>query len=354
MDRSDGNSASAVYRERVTVTANPSVPGDVNGGSARTLGSEDLRDFAGHVADDPLRIVQTLPGVASGDDFRSEYSVRGSPYHHAGVVVEGVLAPWLQHAALGRGDTGTMSMLPSDVLQEATLNVGAYPRRDGGQLGPQINLVLREGSRLARRFRVGVSGTSATVTAEGPLGSSARGSWLVGLRRSNVEWPVGRDDHHMTVFGFSDVQSKFVYDVRSGQQISLSLVAGVSNVERDDSNIAALSDGINRAAVVTVAWRSMIGSRTIVTQRVSSLAHEYLNRDQAMRPVNRGTNGAGAYRVDITRTLLRVLSRRERRSGGCTVRDAGRIRDRRLRPRRSKMSTRRGSSGLVMPPFAGR
>ena len=253
----------------------------------------------------PLRIVQTLPGVAGGDDFRSEYSVRGSPYHHAGVVVDGVMAPWLQHAALGRGDTGTMSMLPSDVVQDATLYVGAYPRRDGGQLGPQLNLVLREGSRLARRFRVGVSGTSATVIGEGPLGSSARGSWLVGLRRSNVEWPVGRDDHHMTVFGFGDVQSKFVYDVRSGQEISLSLVAGVSSIERDDPNLAALSDGVNRAAMVSVAWRSMLGSRTVVTQRVSSLAHEYLNRDQAMLPVNRGANGADAYRVDITRMLLR-------------------------------------------------
>jgi hypothetical protein len=304
-DRSDGNSVGTVYRERVTVTAKPQAPGDVNDGSARTLGSEELRDFGGHVADDPLRIVQALPGVAGGDDFRSEYSVRGSPYRHAGVVVDGVVAPWLQHAALGRGDTGTMSMLPSDVVQDATLHVGAYPRRDGSQLGPELNLALREGSRLAPRFHVGVSGTSANLTAEGPLGSSARGSWLVGVRRSNVEWPVGRDDHHMTVFGFSDVQSKFVYDVRPGHQISLSLVAGVSNIERDDPNLVALSDGINRAAMVTVSWRSMLGSRTVVTQRVSSLAHEYLNRDQAMLPVNRGSNGAAAYRVDVTRTLFR-------------------------------------------------
>ena len=302
---SDGNSVGAVYRERVTVTAHPEGPGEGNGGAARTLGSEELRDLGGHVADDPLRIVQTLPGVAGGDDFRSEYSVRGSPYHHAGVVVDGVVAPWLQHAALGRGDTGTMSMLPSDVVQEAMLHVGAYPRRDGGQLGPQLNLALREGSRLERRVRVGVSGTSATVIGEGPLGSSARGSWLVGLRRSNVEWPVGRDDHHMTVFGFGDVQSKLVYDVRSGQQISLSLVAGVSSIERDDPNLDALSDGVNRAAMVSVAWRSMLGSRTVVTQRVSSLAHRIPQPGSRTLPVNRGTNGVAAYRVDITRMLLR-------------------------------------------------
>jgi hypothetical protein len=190
-------------------------------------------------------------------------------------------------------------------VQEATLHVGAYSRRDGGQLGPQLNLTLREGSRLARQFHVGVSGTSATLIAEGPLGSSARGSWLVGVRRSNVEWPVGRDDHNMTVFGFADVQSKFVYDLRPRHQISVSLVAGLSNIERDDPDLVALSDGVNRAAMVTVAWRSMLGSRTVVTHRVSSLVHEYLNRNQATLPVNGGTNGASAYRVDVTRTFFR-------------------------------------------------
>lgn len=304
-DRTDADAAGAAYRERVTVIADPPGPRDANVNSPRRLESEELRDFGGHVADDPLRIVQALPGVAGGDDFRSEYSVRGSSYRHAGMVVDGVIAPWLQHAAVGRGDTGTLSMLSSDMVQEATLQVGAYARRDGGQIGPQLNLALREGSRLARRVRVGVSGTSSNLTAEGPLGTAARGSWIVGLRKSHVEWPVGRDDHQITVFGFGDLQSKFVYDVRPGQQVSVSLVAGVSNIERDDPNLVALSDGVNRAAMATVAWRSMVGARTVVTQRVSSLVHEYLNGDQATGPANRGANRAGAYRFDVTRTLFR-------------------------------------------------
>ena len=231
-------------------------------------------------------------------------SVRGSAYRHAGVVVDGVVAPWLQHAALGRGDTGTMTMLRGDVVQEATLLVGAYPRRDGSQLGPQLNLTLREGSRTARQFRLGVSGTTATLTAEGPLGGSARGSWLVGLRNSHAEWPVGRDDHQSTVFGFRDVQSKLVYDVRPDQEVSLTAVAGVSNVERDDPNPFTLADGVNRAAMVSVAWRSVLGSRTVVTQRISSLTHEFLNRDQTSQPSSGGANAAYAYRMDVSRALF--------------------------------------------------
>ena len=38
-----------------------------------------------------------------------------------------------------------MTMLRGDVLREAALLVGAYARRDGGQLGPQVSLTLREG-----------------------------------------------------------------------------------------------------------------------------------------------------------------------------------------------------------------
>jgi TonB-dependent receptor-like protein len=304
-DRNDASALGTVYNEEVTVTPIPRRRGDVSVGSEKTIGSHELREIGSHITDDPLRVVQAMPGVAAGDDFRSEYSVRGSPYRHAGVVVDGVIAPWLQHAAVGRGDTGTMTMLRSDMVQEATLLVGAYPRRDGVQLGPQLNLTLREGSRTARRFLLGVSGTTTTLTAEGPLGPAARGSWLVGLRKSHVEWPVGHQDDQSTVFGFGDLQSKFVYDARPGQEISLSVVAGLSNVEREDPNPFALSDGINRAAMVSMAWTSVIGSRTIVTQQISSLTHQFLNRDQTNQPASRGSNGAEAYRLAVTRSAFK-------------------------------------------------
>lgn len=296
-----------IHRERVTVTADLQGLAGVDVSPDHRLDANELGGLSSYVADDPLRTVQALPGVAGGDDFRSEYSVRGSPYRHAAMVVDGVVAPWLQHAAPGRGDTGTVTMLASDMVQEATLLVGAYPRRDGSQLGPQLNLTLREGSRAAPSVRFGVSLTSATLTAEGPLGargSSARGSWLVGARSSHAEWPVGRSDHQSTVFAFSDVQAKLVHDVRPGQQISLTLVAGVSNVERENPDRYALADGVNRAAMVGVTWRSMIGSRMVVTQRLSSIAHEFQNRDQAARPSSRGTDDAAAYRVDVARTAF--------------------------------------------------
>jgi hypothetical protein len=301
----DVSPAGAIYRELVTVIAGEDERDGVSAGIDRQLAHDELNGLSSHIADDPLRVVQALPGVTTGDDFRSEYSVRGSEYRQAGVIIDGVIAPWLQHAALGRGDTGTITMLRGDVVQDATLHVGAYPRVDSSQLGPQLNLTLREGSRTHRQFKLGVSGTNATVTAEGPLGSSARGSWLVGVRKSHSEWPLGRNDESSTVFGFGDLQSKVVYDVRPGQRVSLSIVAGVSNIEREDPGPFAPADGLNRAAMIAAAWRSVIRSRAVVTQRVSSLAHDFSNRNQTPQGASRGTNGAGMYRADLSQPLFR-------------------------------------------------
>jgi hypothetical protein len=149
---------------------------------------------------------------------------------------------------------------------------------------------------------------------------------------------VGRDDHQLTVFGFTDAQFKLVYDVRPGQQIGLSVVGGVSNVERDDPNLSGLSDGINRAAMVSAAWRSIIGSRTIVAQRLSTIAHDYLNRDQTARLASRGTNGADAYRVDLTRSLFRGVV-----DGGSQIR--------RVRGSRRGATVRAPFSAAIVEPW---
>ena len=95
-----------------------------------------------------------------------------------------------------------------------------------------------------------------------------------------------------------------MYDVRANQQLSISLLAGRSNVERDDPNPFALADGTNRTAVLNVGWRSLLGSHLVVNQRVFLVAHDFLNRNQTDALTGRGADGALAYRVDNTRTLF--------------------------------------------------
>ena len=149
------NEGTVAYSETVTVT--PDVfrapPDPVP--SAQVLGSAELQNLRGVLADDPLRAVQVLPGVATGDDLRSEFTVRGSDFRHLTVTVDGFASPYLVHTVRGvedRGPTGSVAMINSDVLEDVTLSNGGYAQRYGGHTGAEVDFRLREGSRDRRIF----------------------------------------------------------------------------------------------------------------------------------------------------------------------------------------------------------
>ena len=225
--------------------------------SASILGSAELLNLRGVLADDPLRAVQVLPGVATGDDLRSEFTVRGSDFRHITFTVDGFATPYLLHTVRGvedRGPTGSVAMINSDVLEDVTLLNGGYPQRFGGRTGAEVDFRLREGSRDRPIFRVAVSGTNASAVAEGPIGRSRRGSWLVSARQSYLDRLVHRLTERAVSFGFADAQAKLAYDLSPRHRVDLTALAGRSRFLNDpvEHDIDDVHVGMN-ASVVGVA-----------------------------------------------------------------------------------------------------
>ena len=296
------------HNEHVTVSRPRPYREDRGVASETTLDRNQLDRLHGSLADDPIRVVHALPRVSAVDEFRSDFAVRGSPFRHVDLVVDGASAHWLQHTAHGRGATGSLAMLTGEVLEAATLRAGAYPHRYGDRLGAQLELTVREGSRTDFKWRGAVGGTSATVVGEGPLGRSSRGSWLVVGRQSYLEWPTERAEATRTVFGFSDGLAKVVYDVRPSQRVDLSVLGGISNVDGDDNAAPNdLGDGTNRAAIVNLGWRSTFGSSIVLNQRAYVVRQHFWNKYQTGGDSDRGSNEEAVYRADITRPIARGL-----------------------------------------------
>ena len=108
------------------------------------------------LADDPLRAVQVLPGVATTDDLRSEFSVRGSDFAHMGFTVDGFSTPHLLHtvrAVEDKSGSGSVAMINSDILDDVTLLNGGYAQHSGDRTGAEVDFRLREGSRERRQAR---------------------------------------------------------------------------------------------------------------------------------------------------------------------------------------------------------
>ena len=153
----------------------------------QTLGSAEIQNLRNLLTNDPMRAIQVLPGVTTGDDFHAEFAVRGSPFSRMNFTFDGVQTSFLLHTVPLVQDGGSIAMVNGDILDGITLLNGSYPQRYGNRLGAELDFHMREGSRDRSQIRVGVSGTDASIVAEGPLGRAKAGSWLVSARKSYLE-----------------------------------------------------------------------------------------------------------------------------------------------------------------------
>jgi hypothetical protein len=87
----------------------------------QTLGSRKLQQLRGILTNDPLRALQVLPAVAAGDDFRSEFAIRGAGAQHMRFTFEGIATPFLLHTVREVHDSGSIAMVNGDVLGEISL-----------------------------------------------------------------------------------------------------------------------------------------------------------------------------------------------------------------------------------------
>lgn len=146
-----------------------------------------------------------------------------------------------------------------------------------------------------------VSLTDAAIVLEGPIGGRRNASWLVSVRKSYLDQLLRRlDPENDFGFGFSDLQTKVVYDVNSRHQLQVAVAAGRSRLDRvpDNLDIDDVKDGRNATAVGVVTWRYMTSPRLVITQKFASGANTFRNTTRNDVEVDRGKLTEAVYRVD--------------------------------------------------------
>lgn len=299
------------YTETVTVGVDRFRPSEPAVASQQTLGSADIQNLRGVLADDPLRAVQVLPGVATGDDLRSEFSVRGSDFSHMNLTVDGFSTPFLLHTVRAIEDqsaSGSVAMINSDILEDVTLLNGGYAQRFGNRTGAEVNFRLREGSRQRFQARTAVSGTSASAVLEGPIGRQRRGSWLLSGRQSYLDLILNRLSQEGLDFAFSDAQAKLAYDVSPAHRLELTVLTGRSRMQekREGADSGQLVTGRNASAIAIGSWRAA-GRRGLLTSRALISTNHFRNERRGVVEYDRGHDNQMAARIDGALPLTRGL-----------------------------------------------
>ena len=154
-------------RDNLTVSADPF--------EASLTGSE-LKNLASVLADDPLRSVQSLPGVAANNDFNSQFSLRGAPFRQIGIFIDGILLRNPFHAVPNEPSSGSLTIFNGDLIETLTLHSSAPPVSLSDRSAGALAVQLREGSRLRPTVRLTAGAAGAGALAEGPLNRSRTAS----------------------------------------------------------------------------------------------------------------------------------------------------------------------------------
>ncbi len=291
-------------RETVHVTTPVFEEVEKSAPSQIALTSTEIRNLAGVLIDDPMRSVQTLPGVATGDDFNSYYSVRGGGYNKNGIIVDGVLTHGLAHTLQGTPDpTGSVMIINGDLVESMALFSGGFSAKYGDRTASFLDIVTREGSRDRTRARLAVSGSNAALVAEGPLDVRKKGAWIASVRKSYAGYLIRRLGTESDLnLGFTDVQGKAVYQLTNTQWVGASLIWGESNLSRDPTNrgITSIIDGSNNVGVANFSWTWTPGEKWYFESRLYAIRETFANRNKESALLDQGTYTEYALRSDLS------------------------------------------------------
>lgn len=153
-------------------------------------------------------------------------------------------------------------------------------------------------------MRLAVSGTNAAMVAEGPIGRTRRGSWLVSVRKSYVDWLVRRVAPRIdSTIGFIDTQAKIAYDLTSRQHVEALFIGGRATYDKSAATGANEVDlAHSNTALASIAWR-YTRSRHVLTQRVSFVDNHFRATGSSEQPLSTGAAQTLIWRGDATTTL---------------------------------------------------
>jgi hypothetical protein len=278
--------------EEVTVEAAPFETGDRAAPLEHLLSGVELRNLASVLVDDPLRAVQSLPGVTAPDDFNATFATRGSGFRSIGLYVDGVLMSAPFHTIRDVNDSFSLTVLNGDVVESLVFVNGAAPARYGDRTGAVLAARTREGSTEKFFGRASLAATGVQATLEGPLGRGRKTSWLLSSRKSYLDYVLSRlHDEGRIVLGFYDVAAKVAHHPSAAQSFSFTALHGRSRWRSTESRFQP--DDLHLADAQT--------DLGLLQWRLAPSARGWLEAGGFLaRETGRNRNHDGASRFDST------------------------------------------------------
>lgn len=154
------------------------------------------------------KILVTLPGVASNNEFSSAYSVRGGNFDENLVYVNEipVYRPFLSNPGRQEG----MSFVNPEMVSNIRFSAGGWEPKYGDKLSSNLTILYQEPDTLGGQLTVGMLGVTATIQHK----VSDRFRYVTGIRYRDSRYLLGTTEIEGQYFPtYTDVQSLLTFDL---------------------------------------------------------------------------------------------------------------------------------------------
>ena len=178
---------------------------------------------------DPIRYLQSLPGISQGREGRSDLHVRGGSPDQNLLLIDGMPVFSIQHVG------GLLSVLDPNSLKSIKLYKGGFPAKYGGRLSSVVDISLKDGDKSQTRKYVDVGVISTRFAIEGPL-KKDKSSYLFSLRRANTDLftsaisLMANDGKFRAGYTFYDFIGKVNFRPTSKDQVSFTFYGGLDRI----------------------------------------------------------------------------------------------------------------------------
>jgi len=153
--------------------------------SLQNLGIAEIEKNPGG-SRDVLKVIQSLPGVASNPGFRNDIIIRGGSTSENKFYVDGIEVPVINHFQTQGASGGPVGIINTDLVRKVDFYASAFPANRGNALSSVIEFTQKVGNKERFEGRATLGTSDAGITLQGPLSKNT--SVMLSARQSYLQF----------------------------------------------------------------------------------------------------------------------------------------------------------------------
>jgi hypothetical protein len=135
---------------------------------------------------DILKVIQSLPGVASNPGFRNDIIIRGGATSENKFYIDGIEVPVINHFQTQGATGGPVGLINADLIRNVDFYTSAFPSNRGNALSSVIEFTQKRGNPTTLNTRATLGTSDAGITLDGPLGKNT--TFIASVRQSYLQF----------------------------------------------------------------------------------------------------------------------------------------------------------------------